>query len=359
MTTFDPYDQNSWFFGQLTRQQAIEILEFERDKGVFLVRYSHSVAGDLVLSVSEEQKISHYIINKIDLNGEPKFKIGENTFHDMPSLLTYYKHHYLDTTALIRAAKKKLEYVRAKFDFLGKDKEDLPFKKNELLTIISKEEDQWWRARNDCGQIGSIPVPYVETIDEEEYLCEKGKFDETNDEIVDGKSLNNNHNNKRHSNEIISSLESSTSTTTKLSSTPSLSSTTTTMMDPSTISNMNSSSNNSSSSGNLASQESLSSSTTITTTTTNDNQQQQQQSTTNNNNTKKSTTNMNSVKLPAKAIVIQQRIPNAYDKKALKLEKGDIITVTNTNLNGQWEGELNGKHGHFPFNYIKFLDEDQ
>ena len=103
MKFFEFFSVSSWFFGQLTRQQAIEILEFERDKGVFLVRYSHSVAGDLVLSVSEEQKISHYIINKIDLNGEPKFKIGENTFHDMPSLLTYYKHHYLDTTALIRA----------------------------------------------------------------------------------------------------------------------------------------------------------------------------------------------------------------------------------------------------------------
>lgn len=61
-------------------------------------------------------------------------------------------------------AKKKLEYVRAKFDFLGKDKEDLPFKKNEILTIISKEEDQWWRARNERGQIGSIPVPYVESV---------------------------------------------------------------------------------------------------------------------------------------------------------------------------------------------------
>lgn len=94
----------------------------------------------------------------------------------------------------------------------------------------------------------------------------------------------------------------------------------------------------------------------------------------NESNNKKFVTNLNR-KLPAKAIVIQQRIPNAYDKKALKLEviytfnqflyliyfilqKGDVLTVTNTNLNGQWEGELNGKKGHFPFNYIKFLDDE-
>lgn len=36
-------------------------------------------------------------------------------------------------------------------------------------------------------------------------------------------------------------------------------------------------------------------------------------------NGKKSVPNLNR-KLPAKAIVVQQRIPNAYDKKALKLE---------------------------------------
>lgn len=94
---------------------------------------------------------------------------------------------------------------------------------------------------------------------------------------------------------------------------------------------------------------------------------------------KKPTPNINR-KLPAKAVVIQKRIPNPYDKKALTLEvcismlfifatnrpllqqqqqKGDIILVTSTNITGQWEGELNGKQGHFPFNYIQFLDEEQ
>ncbi|KOB77468.1 putative CRK protein, partial [Operophtera brumata] len=31
--------------------------------------------------------------------------------------------------------------------------------------------------------------------------------------------------------------------------------------------------------------------------------------------------------------------------------------VTKININGQWEGELNGKVGHFPFTYVEFLDE--
>jgi C-crk adapter molecule crk len=62
--------------------------------------------------------------------------------------------------------------------------------------------------------------------------------------------------------------------------------------------------------------------------------------------------------LPALAIVKQARVPNAYDKTALKLEKGDIINVTKTNINGQWEGELRGKSGHFPFTHVEFIDDN-
>ena len=29
------------------------------------------------------------------------------------------------------------------------------------MTIVSKDEEQWWTARNSLGQTGSIPVPYV------------------------------------------------------------------------------------------------------------------------------------------------------------------------------------------------------
>ncbi|KAJ8885491.1 hypothetical protein PR048_011689 [Dryococelus australis] len=63
-------------------------------------------------------------------------------------------------------------------------------------------------------------------------------------------------------------------------------------------------------------------------------------------------------KLPAYARVKQARVPNAYDKTALKLEVGDIIKVTKMNINGQWEGELNGKVGHFPFTHVEFVDAE-
>ena len=48
-------------------------------------------------------------------------------FTDLPALLNFYKVHYLDTTPLIRPAVKKVENVRAKFDFDGqvRDKQSM------------------------------------------------------------------------------------------------------------------------------------------------------------------------------------------------------------------------------------------
>jgi len=63
-------------------------------------------------------------------------------------------------------------------------------------------------------------------------------------------------------------------------------------------------------------------------------------------------------KLPAYARVKQARVPNAYDKTALRLDVGDIVKVTKMHINGQWEGELNGKVGHFPFTHVEFVDSE-
>ncbi|KRK04803.1 uncharacterized protein Dyak_GE14540, isoform E [Drosophila yakuba] len=51
MDTFDVSDRNSWYFGPMSRQDATEVLMNERERGVFLVRDSNSIAGDYVLCV--------------------------------------------------------------------------------------------------------------------------------------------------------------------------------------------------------------------------------------------------------------------------------------------------------------------
>ena len=48
-----------------------------------------------------------------------RYRIGDQIFTDLPSLLNFYKLHYLDTTPLIRPAPKRVEKVVGKYDFDG------------------------------------------------------------------------------------------------------------------------------------------------------------------------------------------------------------------------------------------------
>ncbi|KAK1882900.1 Adapter molecule crk [Dissostichus eleginoides] len=169
---FDAEDRGSWFWGRLSRQEAVSLLQGGRH-GVFLVRESITSPGDYVLSVSENSKVSHYIINSISNNRQsgsglapPRFRIGDQEFEALPALLEFYKIHYLDTTTLIEPINKskhtgfvsasagppvqsdEAEFVRALFDFPGNDDEDLPFKKGDILRVLEKPEEQWWNAAN-------------------------------------------------------------------------------------------------------------------------------------------------------------------------------------------------------------------
>jgi C-crk adapter molecule crk len=63
--------------------------------------------------------VSHYIINKIQQGDQQVYRIGDQSFPDLPDLLAFYKLHYLDTTPLRRPAQKKVEKVIGKFDFEG------------------------------------------------------------------------------------------------------------------------------------------------------------------------------------------------------------------------------------------------
>ncbi|XP_032644172.1 adapter molecule crk isoform X2 [Chelonoidis abingdonii] len=185
---FDSEDRASWYWGRLSRAEAVSLLQGQRH-GTFLVRDSGTIPGDFVLSVSESSRVSHYIVNSLGPAGgrrpggegpgapglnPSRFRIGDQEFDSLPSLLEFYKIHYLDTTTLIEPVSKskqnsgvilrqeEAEYVRALFDFNGNDEEDLPFKKGDILRIRDKPEEQWWNAEDSDGKRGMIPVPYVE-----------------------------------------------------------------------------------------------------------------------------------------------------------------------------------------------------
>lgn len=110
---FDSSDRSAWYFGPVSRQEAQNRLQGQRH-GMFLVRDSSTCPGDYVLSVSENSKVSHYIINSLP---SKRFKIGDQEFENLPALLEFYKIHYLDTTTLIEPASR---YDRDVFQHPGR-----------------------------------------------------------------------------------------------------------------------------------------------------------------------------------------------------------------------------------------------
>uniref|UniRef100_A0A3P8RXR1 Adapter molecule crk n=1 Tax=Amphiprion percula TaxID=161767 RepID=A0A3P8RXR1_AMPPE len=303
---FDAEDRGSWYWGRLSRQEAVSLLQGQRH-GVFLVRDSITSPGDYVLSVSENSKVSHYIINSISNNRQsgpglapPRFRIGDQEFEALPALLEFYKIHYLDTTTLIEPINKSKhptfmssgpgggppprledEYVRALFDFPGNDEEDLPFRKGDILRVLEKPEEQWWNAQNSEGRTGMIPVPYVE------------KYRPASPSSVAGPGAPGGA--PGGMGMLGNSDGSAAQSGAPLLGDPSQ------YAQPTPLPNLQNG--------------------------------------------------------PVYARAIQKRVPNAYDKTALALEVGDMVKVTKINVNGQWEGECKGKRGHFPFTHVKLLDQ--
>ncbi|XP_030625289.1 crk-like protein [Chanos chanos] len=287
---FDSSDRASWYFGPVSRQEAQNRLQGQRH-GMFLVRDSATCPGDYVLSVSENTKVSHYIINSLP---SKRFKIGDQEFEHLPALLEFYKIHYLDTTTLIEPAPRypnssgpiptggqdeNQEYVRTLYDFTGSDAEDLPFKKGEILIILDKPEEQWWSAKNKEGRVGMIPVPYVEKL--------VRPSPHPGQSTVGGRNSNS-----------YGIPEPAHAYAQPQTPSPLPPGTTGAVINP-----------------------------------------------------------LHSVQNgPVMAKAIQKRVPCAYDKTALALEVGDIVKVTRMNISGQWEGEVNGRRGLFPFTHVKIMD---
>ncbi|XP_040053830.1 crk-like protein [Gasterosteus aculeatus] len=293
---FDSSDRSAWYFGPVSRQEAQNRLQGQRH-GMFLVRDSSTCPGDYVLSVSENSKVSHYIINSLP---SKRFKIGDQEFEHLPALLEFYKIHYLDTTTLIEPAPRypstvsapiqpvggpedNQEYVRTLYDFTGSDAEDLPFKKGEILIILEKPEEQWWSAKNKEGRVGMIPVPYVEKLVRP--LPHPGQ-------PPHGSRNSNSYGIPEPSHSLVHAYAQP--------QTPS-------PLPPGTAGVVNSP---------LPSMQNG----------------------------------------PVMAKAIQKRVPCAYDKTALALEVGDVVLVTRMNISGQWEGELNGRRGLFPFTHVQIID---
>ncbi|CAM9177401.1 unnamed protein product [Lampetra fluviatilis] len=61
------------------------------------------------------------------------------------------------------------------------------------------------------------------------------------------------------------------------------------------------------------------------------------------------------VRVPVYARVVQDRTPTPYDTSALRLKVGEVVKVVRVDVSGQWEGEVAGRRGFFPFTHVQLL----
>ncbi len=63
---------------------------------------------------------------------------------------------------------KDLEFCRALYDFQGQGPQELTFKKGDLVAVLQKVNNEWWRGRLQNAQIGLFPSNYVEIVRKKE-----------------------------------------------------------------------------------------------------------------------------------------------------------------------------------------------
>lgn len=53
------------------------------------------------------------------------------------------------------------------YDFVGQGGDELDVKENDQLTLIEKENDEWWKLENAAGTVGVVPAAYVKVLPRE------------------------------------------------------------------------------------------------------------------------------------------------------------------------------------------------
>lgn len=69
-----------------------QVKDFQVNKILMLFLHLH------IFILREDTKVSNYIINKVQQQDHYVYRIGDQSFDDLPKLLTFYTLHYLDTT---------------------------------------------------------------------------------------------------------------------------------------------------------------------------------------------------------------------------------------------------------------------
>jgi growth factor receptor-binding protein 2 len=152
-----------WFHENINKKQAEDLLRSQPENGAFLIRESESSPGDFSLSVKFDDAVQHF---KVLRDGAGKYFLWVVKFNSLNQLVDYHRTSSVSRTQTIflRDMKSKEEStVKALYDFDAQEEGELSLKKGDVIKIISKPDQNWWKGKIGDRE-GLFPAPYVEAF---------------------------------------------------------------------------------------------------------------------------------------------------------------------------------------------------
>ncbi|KAH7732000.1 sex muscle abnormal protein 5 [Aphelenchoides avenae] len=157
--------EHSWYLGSISRSDAEQLLlKPGNQDGAFLVRRSESTPGEFSISVRFENTIQHFKVLRDTAQG--KYYLWTTKFNSLNELVNYHRSNTISktNTILLRSMESAFPQqnclVQALFDFQPQEPGELGFKRGDIVTVLSRDDENWWEGKLN-NQTGMFPATYV------------------------------------------------------------------------------------------------------------------------------------------------------------------------------------------------------
>ena len=155
---------HEWYYGGITRAKAEDILSRQPHDGAFLIREGEStpIPGYFTLSVKSGGGVLHYMVFRDSLGNYSLWSVG---FKSLNQLVHYYRTSSVSPTQTIYLRDMAPEVVKmvCVYDFEPLEEGELRLRKGDIITVIDKSDQNWWRGACN-GMEGVFPAPYVKEL---------------------------------------------------------------------------------------------------------------------------------------------------------------------------------------------------
>uniref|UniRef100_A0A914EGM1 Uncharacterized protein n=1 Tax=Acrobeloides nanus TaxID=290746 RepID=A0A914EGM1_9BILA len=155
--------EHSWYWGNISRNDAeAMLLKAENQDGAFLVRKSETSPGEFSISVRYQDAVQHFKVLRDTKMGH--YYLWTKRFNSLNELINFHRSNTISKTQsiLLRSMDSafKNSLVQALFDFAPQEPGELAFKRGDVITVTSREDENWWEGTLQ-GKRGMFPATYV------------------------------------------------------------------------------------------------------------------------------------------------------------------------------------------------------